>query len=290
MKSKISAILIAALLAATAASFMTASLLGHAYAPKASAKAETAYQRVLRTGILRCGFSPWPPYFSLDPNTLELSGLSKDLSDAVIRLLELKLEYVQIVLGQQVQDLDIGRIDAMCGDGPWVISTIKYLDYSKPYIYAGVYIYGRADENRFSSFDDLNSPAAAFVGIDGDLSTDLVQSFFSQAKISTLGSLSDPSQLLLNVTTKKADAVIVDPLTATLFAKNNPGKIKMLLTQPVAVYGAGFSVKKGETDLLNMLNEAVSAAINTGQADRTRKKYDPDGTLFLPIMPPYRSP
>ena len=35
---------------------------------KSGAK-ESAYDRVLRTGVLKCGYSVWPPYYTQDPNT-----------------------------------------------------------------------------------------------------------------------------------------------------------------------------------------------------------------------------
>lgn len=234
---------IISVLAALIASYLMINLSGSKTSTQTSTpKTETAYERVIRTGTLRCGYSPWPPYWSVDPNTGVITGLSKDLSDITAKLMGMKIEYVQITNGQQVQDLNSGKIDAMCGDGPWVISTIKYIDYTKSYIYAAVYIYGRADENRFKSFDDLNKPEVIFTGIDGDLSSDLVQSNFPQAKIGTMSSSTDPSQLMMNVTTGKADVVIIDPLAASLFTKNNPGKLKLIISQSVAAYGAGFSV------------------------------------------------
>jgi len=47
-------------------------------------------------------------------------------------------------------------------------------------------------------------------------------------------------------------------------------------------------VKKGEAELLNTLNESVSAVINTGAAARILKKYDPEGRFFLPVATPYQ--
>jgi len=251
---------------------------------------ESVYDRVMRTGVLRCGYVAWPPYFSLDPNTKTLSGVSKDISDSAARILGLKIEYVDVPNAGQVEDFNSGKIDAMCGDGPWVLSTIKYVDYSKPYFYVPVYAYGRAGEERFKSPVDLNNPGVTFVAIDGDLSTDLALADFPKAKLSSLGNVSDPSQMLLNVTTGKADVVIVDPVTVDTFSKNNPRKITKLFDKPVAVYGGGFSVRKGETDLLNTLNGAVDAVMNTGQSDQTLKKYDPQSTLFLPVAKPNEAP
>jgi len=253
----------------------------------AEAPKETAYDRVMRTGVLRCGYIAWPPYFSLEPNTKTLSGISKDISDEAARILGLKIEYVDVANGGQVEDFNSGKIDAMCGDGPWVLSAIKYLDYSRPYFYVPVYAYGRADEKRFAAQDDLNRPEVTFTAIDGDLSTDLALAVFPKAKLASLGNISDPSQMLLNVSTRKADVVIVDPVTVADFAKNNPGKIKQLFANPVAVYGGGFSVKKGETALWTTLSQAVDAVINTGQVERALAKYDPAGTLFFPISRPY---
>ena len=261
-------------------------LRGSAFA--ADQAKESAYDRVMRTGTLRCGYIAWPPYFSLDPNTKILSGVSKDISDSASRILGLKTAYIDVPNAGQVENFNSGKIDAMCGDGPFVLSTIKYVDYTKPYYYVPVYAYGRANEKRFNASEDLNRAGVTFVAIDGDLSTDLALADFPRATLSSLGNVSDPSQMLLNVQTGKADVVIVDPVTVNLFAKNNPGKIKRLFARPVAVYGGGFSVKKGDTALLSTLNGAVDAVMNTGQSDSVLKKYDPQGTLFLPVTMPYR--
>ena len=64
----------------------------------------------------------------------------------------------------------------------------------------------------------------------------------------------------------------------------------VLIDYPVAVYGGGFSVKKGETSLLSTLSQGVSAALNTGMAEKALKKYDPEGALFLPVATPWRKP
>ena len=253
----------------------------------AQSKHESAYDRVMRTGTLKCGYMPWPPFFSLDPNTGILSGFNKDVADAISQMLDIKISYVQVVVGEQVQDLRSGKIDAVCGDGPWILSTIKYLDYTQPYYYTGVYVYGRAKENRFKNQTDLDKPTVTFVGLDGDTSTEFVQKNFRKAKLKTLPGSTDPSQLFLDVADGKADLVILDPTNAALFMKNNPDKIRRIFDQPVAVYGGGFSVIKGEAELFSMLNEAVKASLNTGIVDRLWPKYQFGATL-IPVSKDYR--
>jgi hypothetical protein len=46
----------------------------------------------------------------------------------------------------------------------------------------------------------------------------------------------------------------------------------------------------GETALWTTLSEATEAVIDTGQAERALKKYDPDGLLFLAVTKPYGEP
>ncbi len=128
-----------------------------------------------------------------------------------------------------------------------------------------------------------------FIGMDGDVSTDLAVRRFPEAEVRAMPSTADSAQLLMEVATGKADAVILDPQSAARFMENNPGKIRRLSDEPLAVQGGGFSVKKGEQELLNMLNEAVHYALNTGLLDDVLAKYDPEGELYLPVDTPYRS-
>lgn len=249
---------------------------------------ENAYQRVLRTGVLRCGYMAWPPYFIYDPNTKKLSGFFYDMTNGMAKLMNLKVDYVAIQVGQQVEELKTNHIDAVCGDAPWVLDTVKYLDYTNPFYYQASYIYGRADETRIKTLADLNNPAITFLGMDGDLSSDLAPRRFPQAKLRTLSVNADQAQMFTEVVTKKADAVLLDAASGHAYMKANPGKIKLLLEKPIAVQGGGFSVKKGESELFNMLNGAVNAALNNGFIDDVMRGYDPDNKQYLRVALPYR--
>lgn len=260
--------------------------------PAFAADQDSAYERVMKTNTLRCGYYPWPPFFELDANTGEVTGLMAEISRSVADLLDLKLEYVQLsALGFQVAELEKGLYDAFCVDSYYVFSSIKFLDYSDAQFYAPVYVYVRHDEDRFSSLEDLNSADVSFVGIDGDISVAMVQRSFPQATISSIPSNSDGAQLMMNVKTGKVDASIIDPGIVNVFNASNPPGLKNIFPdQPVAVYPIGMSVVKGETKLLNMLNGAISALHNTNSIDPILKKYDPDGSFLLPVAKPYKEP
>lgn len=251
-------------------------------------RSESAFERVIRTGTLKCGYYPWPPYFEQDLNTNEISGLAADYARAVGSLLDLKIEFVQLAaIGLQAEELKKGIYDAYCLDSYYTFSSIKAQDFGTPFFFAPVFAYIREDDDRFKSLDDLNKPEITFVGIDGDISVEMVGRRFPNAKLVSLPASSDGSQLMMNVTAKKADASIIDPGIVESYNTTNPIKLKLLArTTPVAIYPISFSVAKGETDLLNMLNGVVSALQNTGTTEILVKKYHlPKNSVYLPATP-----
>ena len=254
-----------------------------AASPAFAAEKESAYDRVMRTGVIRCGYMPWPPFFDVDPNTGELGGLNREIFDQVFKLLDLKVQYVEVTLGFHVNELNEGKVDAICGDGPWIISAAKQVDYGDAYVYQPVYVYVRAAEIRA----DMDNAGVTFAGIDGDLSVDLKNFRFPKAKMHSLPSLSDPTALMMEVITGKADAAIIDSMSARRILETNPGRLKRLGGgKPLAVYPNTFSVAKGEDKLLKTINAGVAAALDIGLVDAILGKYDPAGNL-LQVNKPY---
>lgn len=252
---------------------------------------ESAYDRVMRTDVLRCGFVPWPPGFEVDPNTNEIKGASKEVFESIIKLTGWKVEFVQTTLGTAVLDMNNGRIDAMCSDGPWTITNIKLVDYTTPALYTPVFIYVRAEERRFHSYKDMNRADVRLVGIDGDISSDLATLRFPKAQLQTLINLTDPAQMMLNVADGKADAVILDPVTGENFMKNNPGRVKALdVQEPLAVYPVMMSVRRGESLLQQTLSRATEMAINIGLNDAKLDLYDPARKIIYSPARPYEAP
>ena len=247
----------------------------------AQAAGESAFDRVMRTGTLHCGFIPWPPGFDVDVVTGAAKGPAKELFESIIKLAGWKVQFVQMALGDNAQDLNNGKIDAVCADGPWTIARIKFVDYTTPAAYTPVMVYVRAGEKRFHGYSDLDNAKVTLVGIDGDISTDLALLRFPKAKLHTLSNLTDPSQMLIDVADGKEDAVILDPVTADHYMRNNPGKIRMLTPQALAVYPVEMSVRRGETQLQQTLDRATEMASNIGLIDKMLLNYDPLSRKYL---------
>lgn len=250
--------------------------------------AESAYDRVVAKGEFVCGVMPWAPYKVLDPNTGEWSGFGIEVYRKIFATLDIKVTFKEVVLGMQVQDLNAGRVDGICDDGPWTMSAAKFVDYSNPLYAAIVYPYVRADEKRFTKRSDFNKKDVTFTGIDGDLSTDLVKRIFPDAKLATMESMTDVSQLFVNVETKKADVVLCDPAAFASYEKANPGKLKAASLEPLGRYRTIVSIKKGDTKLLGLINQAVDNGLDFGIIDDVLDTFDPDRTKLLRIKDRYK--
>ena len=279
-------VVLAAVISSLATSYVSPGGRGSSH--DSTAKASGTYERIMQSGKVVCGYFPWPGYAEKDPNTGELSGLEIDLAKASLATLDLKVEWKELVVGTQLEDLKNGKVDAICFDGPFVMSSGKFVEFSNP-VFAPIAIsYVRSGENRFAAKADLNDPSVRFVGIDGDFSSDLVKRLFPKAQLLTMPGTTDASQLFLDVATKKADITIVDPLSFQVFQKSNPDKVKALFPeQPIGIYKKVFSVAKGDMKTLGLLNQAIDNAAAFGITEEVLNKHDPDHSTLKRVRSIY---
>lgn len=259
----------------------------------AAAKKETAYERVLRTGTLRCGYAVWPPYvLNKDINTGEISGAAKDIIEEAAQNLSLKVEWVEeAAWGTFPEALKAGRFDVMCTPVGVFAHRAREIRFTTPAFYSPVYAYVRADDTRFDNgFDHLNDPAMRISAQDGEGSAMIAQKHFPKATLVSIQQLSDLAQIFLNVTNNKADIVFNTPDAAQGFIDKNPGKLKRVGTQPFETYSIAYSVAMNEPNLQEMLNNALLEIQNKGIIDRYLNQYDASGNLLLHPMKLYQLP
>jgi ABC-type amino acid transport substrate-binding protein len=245
---------------------------------------ESAYERVSKSGVLRCGYMLWPQMHELDPNTGAMSGMMVETTEAMAALLGWKVEWAQEVLaGQQVDALKSGKIDMMCNaDGPWITNSAAHLNFSRPIFFVPLYLMGRSeDAARFVTPTSPNSESVTFSAMDGDTSLQLAQQRFPKAKILSLPSSADPSLLLRNVVDKKADLVILDGFTAEKVHQTHPGKIINVWPEPMIVVASSYSLRKGEFDLWQSINQGLQMLEDRGDLGRILGKYDMHNTKMI---------
>jgi ABC-type amino acid transport substrate-binding protein len=251
-----------------------------------------AYDRVMKTGILQCAYVIYAPYFTKDPNTGALSGIFKESADVAAQKLNLTIKWNEATFATVVQDLLDGKVDAFCG-GMWPDpARAKQLLFGQPHSFSSVGIFVRADDYRFDrkSLEQLNDPAVKISTLDGEMGSQIYTSQFAKAANVSLPQTSDISQVLENVLTKKADLAFVEPSVASEFLAKHPNSIRELYpNKPIRLFPNTFTVARGEQQLLEMLDVAVTEARYEGAFDAILRKYEKRPGDFYRVARPFEA-
>jgi len=257
-----------------------------------AAEKESAYERIMRTGTIRCGYIIYPPQLSLDVNTGKLSGIAYDLTERMGKDLNLKIEWAEeIGTANWMEGLHNGRYDVLC-NAAWA-TTVRapQILVSVPAFFTAVNAYARRDDHRFDdNLNIANAPDFKIVTIDGSTSDAIARESFPKAKSVPLPELSDFSQLLLEVSTRKADITFSEAAQFNAFDQKNPNILRNITPdRPVRLIQNTFFVDRHEHQLIAMLNLALQNLIYDGFVDRVLDRYENGANVWKRIALPYRN-
>lgn len=266
------------LLVSGAVAAPTAALVAKTAATAGSMPAtrESAYERVRRTQILRCGYGLWEPGMSRDPVTGALNGIFYDYLLAIGKHTGLTVQFTEEVgWGDYPTALNSGRIDAMCF-GAWPKASLaKEVIFTKSTYYLPIYAYARAGDTRFDKMPKaINQPSVTLSTMDSELSSEIASTQFPAARVLSVPQTSPAGTLLLNVATGKADVTFTDAWTGSVFMRANPGQLRVVpMAKPFRLYGHTIPVASGECMLADMLNVATDEIVGSGEFEAIVARY-----------------
>jgi polar amino acid transport system substrate-binding protein len=248
---------------------------------------ETAFDRVMSTNTIRCGYVLYEPFVRKDPNSGQFSGVAVDLMDEIGKLLNLNIEWTEEVgWATTVEGLRNNRYDAMC-IGFWRQSVeAKHVFYTMPFAYSMARAVVRPDDHRFDqNLDRINQPDVRIVTYDGGLAAAITQRDFPKAKNQQAPNMVDYSQLFEDVATNKGDVLFAESAAVIAYQKSNPGRVRMLSGPPIRVLQNTLGFSQDER-LKSMLDTVVIELVENGQMDKILDKYDPEQRLLMRIKRP----
>lgn len=234
---------------------------------------ESTYDRIMRTGEIRCAYGTAIPWLYKDAKDNQMKGYVYDLTNELGRRLSLKIVWDGGDVGweQIVPTIQSGRADMACSTLWQSAARGRVLSFTRPLWYNQIRMYSRKDDSRFNDgrIETLNADTLTMPMVDGGESEQILETYFPLAKRLSMPPTSMPEDFFLALTTKKVDAVAVDVGVMNNFNRSHPGLIKEIpLERPLHVYPAAFAVAMGETDMRDMVDSAVAEMINTGYIER----------------------
>lgn len=258
--------------------------------PQTAAAQESVYDRVIKSGKIRCGYIVYPPSTIKDPNTGAISGFSADIINKLAGDLGLKVEWTEETgSGSMVESLNSNRFDVLC-TSIWTSSPRgKVIKFSAPLYYTAINAYARKDDLRFmdneKAFDREDIRIST---VDGDIAGQIAREDAPKAKLYSLPDLTDFTHLLLAVKDNKADLTFAEAMQVARFQEQNPNVLRNVTPDnPVRIFANGFAIKSGEDRLADMIDNAIRNIQNNGFIERVLAKHAFVGAQRL-VAKPYR--
>jgi polar amino acid transport system substrate-binding protein len=256
---------------------------------------ESAYERVIRTGTLRCGYGEWAPAVMKDPKTGKMSGFFVEMLDAMGRMAGFRVDWVgEVDWGQIDAALKSGKVDAFCAAMAGDAYRARYLAYSHPVSYWSFDVLVRADDTRFPAdreltVADIDKPEFGMAYTEGDVLEEIVKTELPHIRRVPLPPLGSPADNVMNLMARKTDLIVFPKVMMQEYEKNNGGgKIRLIkLKEPLRVYGNVIGVGIDELRLQQYLNAAVDEFVNSSSYDRIVAPYNAEfpGAFMKPLKP-----
>jgi polar amino acid transport system substrate-binding protein len=205
-----------AALAALVACLVAIGLVG---AADAQQKAESTWELIKRNGKVRMGVFDYPPYFLRDKATGEWVGAMVEMGKDIAKELDVKLEMVEVGgFGEAVLTLQAGKVDmnfalqatpkrATAIDFAGPIYWIEWVTVNNPKFHGKVWA-------------DYNKPEVKVAVMQGSSDELLLRKI---APLATRIELKDLSQIVLAVSSGRADAFTTTVLSSMVAKSKNPG-------------------------------------------------------------------
>ncbi|QTA38270.1 basic amino acid ABC transporter substrate-binding protein [Thermosipho ferrireducens] len=202
-------------------------------------------------GKLLVGTEPtFPPFEYVDENN-NIVGFDIDIAQRIADKLGVKLEIVNLPFDSLIPALMQNKIDLIIAGMTITEKRAKVVDFSVPYFNANQSIVVREGEKfRPVKLEDLKGRKVAVqLGTTGDI----VVSEISEIKVVRFQKFTDA---FLELQNKRVDAVVLDEAVARAYVKKFPKFVVSAVIDTGEKYG--IAVKKGNSELLNFVNNVIS--------------------------------
>lgn len=260
--------------------------------PVFAGEQDSVYDRVMKSGKIRCGYGVWGAYLNKDPNTGKMGGIYYDYMEQLGKNLGLKIEWAEEVgWGDYIAGLENDRFDAYCTVVTLNAERARSVDFLTPIFYLPSDIFVAANDARFDAHPDrINSTDVTMITVEGDIYAKIANAEFPMAKKMELSQLATPAELFLSLATGKGDVVLMERSSGVDYMKANPGKIKKLASpSPFRASPESISIKGGEYRFQRMLDIATIEMLSNGTIDKILKDNDPAGVSYVPVAKMYET-
>ncbi len=231
--------------------------------------------------VLRVGVQSERAPFSFRGDDGELEGFDVEIAWALCSVLEAQCELVPLAFADLIPDLKDMRIDAAVASMSITEERLQLVDFTDKYYQAANRFVARRDkiDGAPEGVDITPSGLAGkTIGVRRGTTYDRFLSH-DYAEVAAIRRYSNPDEIFIDLALGRLDLALGDGITLTdSFLKTELGAGFEFVGPPLDDphwfgRGEGIAVRKGNTDLLARLNQALREIRSDGTYDEVRRKY-----------------
>lgn len=208
----------------------------------------------------------FPPFEIVDSSG-NVVGFDVDLLNAIAEDQGFKVEYLDQDFAGLIPALQTGNIDIIASGMTITEEREGEVDFSEPYITAGLAIAVTTDNEEIQSVDDLKGKTIAVqTGSTGFLKAEELK---KAGVIAEIKDFPHVNEAIEELKIGGADAMINDLPVTEAFIAAQPGVIK-IVGEPLNSESYGFAVRTGNTELLQKLNTGLENVKSSGKYDELK--------------------
>jgi len=225
--------------------------------------------RIRESGVLLVGIDPTYPPFESTTDSGDLVGYDVDLAREVAHRLGVTVSFVAVDVGGIHDGLLAHKYDAIISSVPPYPELSKEISFSRPYYNAGQVLVVRSDANSIEGIQDIPSASIAIeVGSTADLE---MRSLVEKFPNLTVRRLSSPDLALEEVRAGRADAAVVDTISAYEFV-GRVGGVKVV-GSPITVEPYVVSTRRVDIGLSREIDRIIGELQDDGTLGRLQKQW-----------------
>lgn len=211
-----------------------------------------------------------PPHGFMNPASNKLEGIMVDVAAGVAKHLGTKVAYTDVPFAGLIPTLSSGRADVMSGPLFITEERAKAVDFSSPvYEWGEGVVVSDKVKKPYTRFDDMKGQRVGVLvdSVQFNMIKDL-----PGTKVSTYP---DYVTLLSDVRAGRIDLGVVDPpsIIYQIKSKGISGVKIDTAYQPQKKWQVGMAVEKGNTALLQAVNQALAAMKSSGELAEIGRKW-----------------
>jgi ABC-type amino acid transport substrate-binding protein len=257
---KISAVI---LLSAFTLMTVSASFPGTAHA------AGTALERIRKNGKLVLATGNYRPFEYRDEKSNQIVGYDVDLSGLIAKKIGVPLEAQDMPFQSLIPSLQNGRADIVIAAMYITDARREVVDFATPYMSTGMVLVVRKDNTKIKSAKDLDG---LVVGVKaGATSEHVAEGLLKEGGKFTIKSYRETVDYALDLANGRIDAAINDLLNQLELNKVYPSLT--IAGEPFTKAELGIAVRKGDDDLIALVNSVLDEIKANGEGEKLYKKW-----------------